>query len=116
MGAWGLGIFEDDVALDARDAIYDRFRAGLSVRAATDAALEELAEMLEDEEVAPIVDAGRLDKRVKARALKIVAGGPDLRWQDDELAEQRRAVLTELGAKLSSPPPHAVPLGELPDA
>lgn len=124
MGAWGVGIFEDDVACDARLEMLDRFREGLSVKAATDAVLEELAEMLEDEEDGPIVylalssvqwDVGRLDKRIKDRALKVIAGGIDFRWDESEMAEQRRIVLAELGAKLNTPPPPAVPLSEMPE-
>jgi hypothetical protein len=77
MGAWGVGIFDDDVACDARAAMLDRFRAGSSVEAATDAVLADLADFLEDEEDAPVVllalaatqwEVGRLDKRVKGRA------------------------------------------------
>jgi hypothetical protein len=124
MGAWGVGIFDDDVACDARIAMLDQFRAGLPAKVATDAVLEDLADFLEDEEDGPVVllalaavqwDAGRLDARVKRRALKVIAGGVDFRWQDSEFAEQRRAVLAELGAKLSAPPPPAVPVGQLPE-
>jgi hypothetical protein len=61
-------------------------------------------------------DAGRLDERVKARALQVIAGGIDFRWADSEFREQRRAVLEALGVRLNSPPPPAVPMGELPDA
>ena len=123
MGAWGVGIFDDDAACDARNAMFDQFRAGLSVKAATDAVLEDLADFLEDEEDAPVVtlalaavqwEAGRLDKRIKARALKVIANGVDFRWQDSEFAEQRRAVLAELGARLNTPPPPAVPLDQFP--
>jgi hypothetical protein len=124
MGAWGVGIFEDDVACDARDAMLDQFRAGLSVKVATDAVLENLADFLADEDDAPVVvlalaavqwEVGRLDKRIKARALKVIAGGVDFCWQDSEFAEQRRAVLTELKARLAAPPPPAVPVDRLPE-
>lgn len=125
MGAHGVGIFDDDVACDARAAMLDQFRAGLSVEAATDAVLEDLADFLDDEEDGPVTimalastqwDAGRLDKRIKARALKLIAAGVDFRWQDTEYLDQRRAVLAELGAKLNTPPPPPVPLDQLPDA
>lgn len=125
MGAMGVGIFDDDVACDARAAMLDQFLAGLSVKAATDAVLEDLADFLEDEDDAPVVilalasvqwDTGRLDQRIMSRAIKIIAGGVDFRWQESEFAEQRRAVLAELGAKLNTPPPSVVPLHKLPDA
>lgn len=122
MGAWGVGIFDDDAACDARDTMLDQFRAGLSVKAATDAALEDLAEMMDDEEEGSIAilalasfqwDAGRLDKRIKNRALKIITDGVDFRWQDTEFREQRQAVLAELATKLNTPTPPAVPLDKL---
>lgn len=124
MGAHGVDIFDDDVACDARAAMLDQFRAELSVKAATDAVLEDLADFLEDEEDAPVVmlalasvqwEVGRLDKRIKTRALKVIAGGVDFRWQVSEFAEQRRTVLAELGARLNTPPPPAVPLDQLPE-
>ena len=97
----------------------------MSLKAATDAVLEDLADFLDDEEDAPVVvlalasvqwETGRLDERIKTRALKIIADGVDFRWQDSEFMEQRRAVLAELGAKLNTPPPPALPLDKLPDA
>jgi Domain of unknown function (DUF4259) len=122
MGAWGVGIFDDDVACDARMAMHDQFRARNSVREATDAVLDDLAAFLEDEEDGPVVilalaatqwDAGRLDKRIKRRALKIIAEGIDFRWQDSEYREQRQAALEQLGIKLNSSPPPAKPLTDL---
>ncbi len=127
MGAWGVGIFDDDVACDARKAMLDQFRAGLSVKAATDAVLEDLADFLQDEEDAPVVvfalasvqwEIGRLDKRIKTRALQIIAGGVDFRWAEREfqVRERRRLELANLGAKLNTPPPLALHMDKLPDA
>jgi hypothetical protein len=39
----------------------------------------------------------------------------DFRWQHGGFAEQRRAVLAELGGRLNTPPPPAVPVAELPE-
>jgi hypothetical protein len=124
MGAHGVGIFDDDVACDARAAMLELFRAGLSVQEATDAALEELDDFLEDEEDAPKVflalaafqwEAGHLDPRIKSQALQVIADGVDFSWQDSRYSEQRRAVLAELGVKLNSQPPPPVPVEQLPD-
>jgi hypothetical protein len=121
MGAWGVGIFDDDVACDARIALYDLFRSGQAAREATDAVLEDLQDMMEDEEDGPVVtlalaaaqwEAGRLDSRIKKRALKIIEQGVDFRWQDSEHSEQRRAVLKELAAKLNGPTPAPKPVAE----
>src|SRR5262245_4761354 len=114
MGAWGVGIFDDDVACDVRLALYDLLRAGQSPTEATDAVLADLADMLADEEDGPVAllalaaaqwEAGRLDPRIKRRALKIIAQGVDFRWQDSAQREQRRAELAELATKLNQPPP-----------
>jgi hypothetical protein len=123
MGAWGVEIFEDDVACDTRLAIYDLFQQGMSVKDATDAVLDDLGDMLADEEDGPVVilalaaaqwEAGRLDPRIKKRALKIIEQGVDFRWRDnDEFQEKRRQVLQALGAKLQSPPPAPRALEEL---
>ena len=122
MGAWGVGVFDDDAACDARDTLYDCYRAGQSARKATDAVLEELAEMIEDEEEGPVVilalaaaqwSAGRLDSRIKKRALKIIEQGIDFRWEDSDRREQRRVVLQELAAQLHRPSPPTKPIAEL---
>jgi hypothetical protein len=115
MGAWGVEIFEDDVACDTRIALYDLFRQGRSTAEATNAVLEDLADMLEDVEDGPVVilalaaaqwEAGRLEPQIKERALKIIEQGVDFRWQcEDECRDQRREVLLALGEKLKGPPP-----------
>jgi hypothetical protein len=80
--------------------------------------------MMEDEEDGPVVilalaaaqwEAGRLDARIKKRALKIIEQGVDFGWQDSEHQEQRRVVLTELAAKLHRRPPAPKPVAELED-
>lgn len=124
MGAWGVGIFEDDVACDTRIALYDRFRDGDSAGEATDAVLDDFSEAMEDEEDGQVIilalaaaqwEAGRLDPRIRKRALAIIDEGVDFRWQDSEYAGQRRAVLTELGARLVREPPPPRPVEELED-
>jgi hypothetical protein len=124
MGAWGVGIFDDDVACDARIALYDLFRDGRSAKEAADAVLADLGDMLGDEEDGPVVilalaaagwEAGRLDARIKKRALKIIEQGIDFRWQDSERQEERRVVLTQLAAKLHRRPPAPRPAAELED-
>jgi hypothetical protein len=124
MGAWGVGIFDDDVACDARIALYDLFRDGQSAKEATAAVLEDLRDMMEDVEDGPVVilalaaaqwEAGRLDSRIKKQALKIIEQGVDFRWQDSEHREQRRVVLEELAAKLKRRPPAPKPVAELGD-
>jgi hypothetical protein len=117
MGAWGTEIFDDDVACDARIALYDLLRDGHSTKEATDAVLEDLSDFLEDEEDGPVVilalaaaqwQAGRLDPRIKKQALQLLSQGVDFRWLDSEYREQRQEVLEKLAAKLKRrPPPQA---------
>jgi hypothetical protein len=45
MGAWGVGIFDDDVACADRIALYDVFRNGQSANEATDAVLQDLSDL-----------------------------------------------------------------------
>jgi hypothetical protein len=124
MGAWGVGIFDDDVACDARIALYDLFRNGQSAKDATEAVVVDFSDMLEDAEDGPVVilalaaaewEAGRLDPRIKKRALKIIELGVDFRWRDSAQREQRRAVLEELAAKLKRRPPPPKPVEQLED-
>ena len=122
MGASGVGIFDDDVACDVRIALYDRFRAGESSESASDAVLEDFSDAIEDEEDGPVVilalaaaqwEAGRLDSRIKKRALRIIERGADFRWDVDEYREQRIAVLNDLAAMLNRVAPPPKPINEL---
>lgn len=122
MGAWGVGIFEDDVACDVRNLFYDLLREGLPLKEATDALMEEMQEELEDEEDGPVIilalaatewEAGRLDARIKRRALKLIEAGVDFRWQDTDSKDDRFQVLQALKAKLQSAPPAPRDLEEL---
>ena len=110
MGAWGAGIFEDDVAADVAGTWQDT--AG-GPAAATEAVFEEFGEAIEDVDDGPVIffalaslqlDAGALDKAVKERALASIE--PNVRrWEEesspDDAAERRR-VLEDLRQRLES--------------
>lgn len=114
MGVWGTGIFQDDVAADARDEYREHLQYGLDGHAATDKVLETLATN-DAKYVDPSVwlglaaaqaSLGRLEGRVKDRALEIIADGSDLsRWADEgaKLLASRRRVLHKLEKKLLGP-------------
>ncbi|OGS50963.1 MAG: hypothetical protein A3K65_03900 [Euryarchaeota archaeon RBG_16_68_12] len=55
MGAWGCGIFEDDVALDVRGGFEEAVNGGASVEETTRMILEEYAEGLEDAGDGPVI-------------------------------------------------------------
>jgi hypothetical protein len=122
MGASGVGIFQDDVACDARQDLYDLYRDGADVREATDTTLEQMEGELDDAEDGPVVilalaaaqwEAGRLDNRILKRAMKILETGVDFRWADSEHADERLAVLRELKKKLETPPPAPISIDDL---
>ncbi len=120
MGAWGTAIFSDDDACDVRDGYRQLVTDGLTGPEATNRLLLEWKELLDDEDDGPVFwlslaaaqwQFGRLEARVKARALKIITDGSSLgRWSEEGGAaalRQRKAVLEKLGARLRSPQPSA---------
>ena len=123
MGAQAVGLFGSDTACDVRDAYVDRLRSGMTGRQATKELLAEWAEEIEDTDDGPVFwlalaatqwTYGRLEPRVKARALRIISGGEDLRrWEaegDPRLVRQRQRVLNKLRDQLQSAPPPETPV------
>lgn len=117
MGAWGCGLFEDDVALDVKDTFDDALANGETLAAATRAVLEEFEDSLDDDDDGPIItlalaalqwERGKPQERLKKKALAIIEEGRGLeRWEDagaEELAGRRQA-LEALRAMLESEPP-----------
>jgi hypothetical protein len=117
MGAWGTAIFSDDTAADTRDAFSDYIAEGLTSAEATGRLLAESADILADEEDAPVFwlavaatqwKLGRLIDDVRDRAIEIIDSGADLRrWQNNSKAEinQRKKHLAKLRDQLLSPQP-----------
>src|SRR4051812_17581053 len=106
MGAWGTAIFADDVACDVRDTYRQLLTEGLTGPEATNRLLRGRKEDLADEDDGPVFwlalaaaqwQCGRLEARVKTRALKTIANGSSLgRWSEEGNARdlrQRQAVL-----------------------
>ncbi len=114
MGYSGAALYDDDTAADVR-ALYREFLGdGLSGEAATDALLTEWDEVLDDpDEGSPfwlaLADtqwrAGRLEDRVRDRALRIIRDGSDLARFDHDirLRTKRSKVLDDLGARIAAP-------------
>lgn len=115
MGAWGPGIFDDDIALDVRDFVDDQVAGGKSMADATRSAVIEFNEIIEDAEdlddssivwlalAATQLDHGEVELEIGQRALSIISGGADLeRWQEtgSEMLGERRRVLQELRSRL----------------
>jgi hypothetical protein len=108
MGAWGPGIFDNDLAADVRDEWREAIRAGEDAAAATARIREELESDDEPSRTefwtglaAAQSETGRLQPDVRDRALAVVAEGGDLElWEGDV---ERAAALGELAERLRGP-------------
>jgi len=116
MGAWGLEILEDDVALDVRDQLESYLDEGLSARRATGKVLRDFRMFLDDQDDEPIVwlalaltqsERGVLTTLVKKRALEVIDSGRDLlRWEaEPNQVALRKVVLQNLRDHLTSSKP-----------
>ena len=113
MGAWGTGLFSDDLACDVRDAFRDAIGDGLTPAQATQQVLRTFAESPNDPDERGIFwcalaktawDIGRLENEVRLRALQEIGSAKDLdRWIDPTLKRQRQEVLFGVAARLQSP-------------
>jgi len=107
VGAWGAGIFDDDVALDVRDAWEDALADGASPAEASRRLSRAFSEHIADTDDGPIfwlalaslqLEAGALEPEVAQRARSSVQ--PNLeRWRDEATPDDyaaRESELTEL--------------------
>jgi len=116
MSAWGTALFSDDTAADVRDGYRDLVGDGLAGPEATDTLVKRWARTLNDPDEASVFwlalastqwQCGRLESRVKTKALSIIEECTDLRrWGNDpKLLKKREAVLDKLREQLLSPRP-----------
>lgn len=106
---------EHELAMDVRNEYLDLLRAGESGRKATRAVIDGFSEELADSDVAePIMwmalavtqwEYGRLEPRVKSRALRAIKDGGDIRAYPEDRQHRRRLVLERVKARLESPQP-----------
>jgi hypothetical protein len=112
MGAWGIGLFENDIALDLQGEFEAELSSGTEPAAAADALWEAYAEALEDPEEGPmavlalaalLLDRGVRRHRVLDVARDVIARGAGLDiWEEagpEELAN-RQGVYESLRARL----------------
>ncbi len=114
MGAWGVKIFQSDVALDVKDEFKNELRRGSSDEEALQTVLASCADFVNDSEdqydfwfaiASYSYELGRLLPEVKEKAISLIDDGGDLeRWEGREKAK-REAVLNELKTKLLSEQP-----------
>ncbi|MEW5548982.1 MarR family transcriptional regulator [Peribacillus frigoritolerans] len=115
MGAWGTGLFDDDITCDVRDSFIDYLDEGNTVEEATQYILEEYLDEFnpeEDLEVMSLVYIGLsaiqmkkkcLQEQVRKTAIDLIEHGADLElWEEADTKdyEKRKEVLGEFKEKL----------------
>lgn len=125
MGAWGTGLYQDDIAEDVKLDYYKCFREdGLDNEAAYQKLLSSYSKIINDPEGGAIFwfalsdtmwDLGRLTEEVKEKALYHINAGKDIeRWgaESEAKAAKRKQVLAKLKEKLESPMPKEKKIGK----
>ncbi len=118
MGTWGPGIFSDDFACDVRNDFRELIGEGLDSAAATVQLEEQYKDVIGDPEdderdvfwialAATQTQCGRLQERVRTKALVVIDSGADLRrWMEEEdrsLLRRRKRALEKLRVRLLGP-------------
>ena len=115
MGAWGTGIYSNDVAEDVKDTYIGLLKSGKSDDEALNDLISDFNDEIDDEEdtldfyfaLADVMwKYGRLTEEIKKRALDNIE--IDLkcgRWTTKQELKQREKKLSELKAKFDSPMP-----------
>lgn len=117
MGAWGPGLFSDDIACDVKEYYMNCLREDMSADEAEASAVSYFSEELSDSDDGPVVvlaladtawRVGRLSEKLKKAAIGIIDTGEGLeRWEAEgkQLLKKRQAVLVKLKEKLLLPQP-----------
>jgi hypothetical protein len=115
VGAWGVGLFSDDVACDVRDHYRELLEDGVDDDAAARLTVEKFRAYLEDSDGIALLafavtqsQLGRLDADIRDRALAVLDRGADLgTWERDNprLLPRRRAMLEKARAQLTGAQP-----------
>ena len=116
MGAWGAGLYQDDVTCDVKDDYLNRLRIGYTNEEATEDVIDCNYNYIEDVEDGPIFwmaladtqwKYGRLLPSIKEKALEVIHSGSDLeRWKEEPTNyRKRKKVLEELEKRLTSSQP-----------
>jgi hypothetical protein len=113
MGAWGTGIFDDDLASDLRDEWHDAVEGGSSTDEATSALLGGFgSEVADDEDDGPVfwialaalqLEAGALQRTVGEQAISAIPKNLE-RWRgeaDTAAFAERERLLSDLQFRLS---------------
>lgn len=114
MGTWGTGIFQNDNADGVKTEYVSKLRIGKSDEEALNELIAENTELLSDNEDAldfwlalssVMYDYGRLNEKVRAKALALIESNNDFeRWNEKEY-HKRMSELEKLKVKLCSEMP-----------
>jgi hypothetical protein len=114
VGAWGPGVFSDDLVCDVRDAFRDLIADGHTPAQATALLREEYAESVEDPDEGSVFlfalaatqwRTGHVDDSVIRQAVDVLEAGRGLeRWDDAADRRRRRKSLDRLAEQLRTPP------------
>jgi len=115
MGALGTAVFADDVAVDVRDQYLSLLAEGATDKRALETMLHDWSDSIANSDDGPIFrlalaatqwEYGRLNAKVKARALRVIDKGEGFeRWSGSAEEKRRFQVLQRLKAKLQSQQP-----------
>lgn len=118
MGAWGINLYDDDMALDIRDTIQDELKLGTPLNRILDQLkINYDIVTIDNNDEEPVFwcvvadtlwNLGLLDNEVKSKALYWIEYGGDIqRWKFEtpELAYKRKLVFLKLKEKLVSTQP-----------
>ncbi len=117
MGAWGPGLYQDDVTCDIKDDYVDRLKAGYTNIEATKETIDRNMDFIQDEDEGPLFwfaladtqwKYGRLLEEVKEEAIKHIKSGKNLEiWkqENEKQYKKRKMILEELEERLNSPQP-----------
>ncbi len=117
MGAWGPGLYQDDVTCDIKDDYVDRLKAGYTNIEATKETIDRNMDFIQDEDEGPLFwfaladtqwKYGRLLEEVKEEAIKHIKSCKNLEiWkqENEKQYKKRKMVLEELEERLNSPQP-----------
>ncbi len=114
MGTWGTGLYQDDTTCDIKEDYLDLLKVGMSKEEALKKIIEYNEDRLRYEDERDLFwmaladtqwKYGRLDEKVKKRAIEAIESGRDLEiWKKDnpKLYKKRKIVLEKLKEKLNT--------------
>ncbi len=115
MGAWGTGLYQNDLSADVRDDYMDKLKAGKTDEEALQEIMEEYWDEMGDTDCKydfflgladTLWKKGRLTEEVKIKALEMLEEEKTSdRWESEKLRKERNKILDRLKDELNSPMP-----------